>query len=129
MKDTPEPRPTPTSTLPTRPAGTRLAAPAEDTTTPLPVRVARPHPEATPFVPGAPAAPRNNAVWLAGAGALILVILVASVMLALSPTEQTTASVPLGQVLEFDSQGNTHITKGQPHPTYNSNPPNSGDRK
>jgi hypothetical protein len=60
---------------------------------------------------------------------LVLVIVVASVMLSLSPASGVaggTGDVPLGQVLEFDSQGNTHIAKGQVHPTYNSDPPNSG---
>jgi hypothetical protein len=61
-----------------------------------------------------------------GLGAAVLLIaVVATVMLLLSPAESQ-GSVPFGEVLAFDSQGNTHIAKGQPHPTYNSDPPSSG---
>ena len=70
-----------------------------------------------------------------GAGVVVAVILVTALTIALanitlaSPSPTPAAQIAQGQcslVQNFPSQGGTHISPGDSHPPYNSNPPNSG---
>ncbi len=79
---------------------------------------------------------RQRRVMLAiGAGVAIVltsVIVLFSGVLNLKPAETgvvagTAVATPTCEpVQSFSSQGQTHITQGQSHPPYNSNPPTSG---
>lgn len=74
-------------------------------------------------------------IILIGTGVIAAVILVAALAITLvntmlaSPSPTPAAQLALGQctpVQNFPSQGGTHISPGESHPAYNSNPPNSG---
>ena len=70
-----------------------------------------------------------------GTGVVVGVLLAAAVGLAIansafaSPPPTAVAALTQGQcapVQDFPSQGGTHISPGDAHPAYNSNPPTSG---
>ena len=73
----------------------------------------------TPTPRAAPRSRRLPWVWLSG-GLLAVILVVVGIWLATRSSSQTTS----GQ--RFPIQGQQHITPGQTHPAYNSDPPTSG---
>ncbi len=77
---------------------------------------------------------RRKGIFI-GAGVIVGVLIVAAAGLAVanttlaSPPPTVVASTTQGQcapVQDFPNQGGTHISPGEAHPPYNSNPPTSG---
>ncbi len=74
---------------------------------------------------------RRRRLGLFGAiGAAVLAAAVWGVWSAVGPEDGATTAGVAGQsrprVVEYPDQGRAHISPGQPHPAYNSNPPTSG---